>query len=705
MVGRQERYFGNILLYDYLSTKRAPVLLNRNLTRAFRIDRQILENSSDQDIRETDHPLRAVWEPPMWDALDEMVEQDRLKARFVLEVHGIKPMQTQDAVGFPERNEPARKARIVVRAKSSIRVTIFSPPSDVPCLSIPARDAILQATARQADRAVSVETDRFTITPELFDPPGKITESFRVNISINISTQNEAEELCSYFSPHPSLVQDPSTRLSATWENALSCPTGKTILPLRDWKGSLGFGLEVTMHRTMAGTDSILAMHNRQLRAQMQLSSLPTPPHRPETSQSPIKLRFLYANETVVRSGLICPHCQRRRFVDINDLRMHLDGWHEYFKYQTTKEGLEDDGPETWIFQSEISDHKAYRSEQRASARADEPFDIRIKPPPEPFNEHRYLDEGIDDYQRMSKVNKRYPISGATMGGSPSPAPPRRKPPDQIQSIPAREKRRHIVPEAPPGITFFRSCSRRPLKAGECISESDDETDDTWIKLRKSAEFNKDKQLSDAAKHFLKAYDGHMWEERLQSDIHVGDALTRFVREKSKWIWQEQVFDAFKEKVDELLQDGIISKEIHTHSLSTVESHKPPMATEANEISHRLAQLNVKPSSQESLSQDPPSTQPLQHKKTPNPKGKAKITSTGHLTPLTADSDGDMDMRDQTLTTDTEPPTPQSKSQRVVVVPYDLCLCGKDAQASNRDSPMVACSGMVRHLSFPLHTH
>jgi hypothetical protein len=716
MVGRQERFFGNILLYDYLSAKRAPVLLNRNLTRAFRTYRHLLEHDNYRESAENNHNLRHLWEPPSWDTLDEMVQRDRLRGSFILDIHGIKPIHAQSAGQLEEQSEPARKARVLLRAKSTIQAAVFPPSSDVPCISIPAQDATLQSVARDTNRAVSIDTARITISAEDMALQTKPNGAYKIHISINIASQVGAEELHSYLTSQSTSVQDLSTRISTTWENILHCPTGKTMLRLRDWKGKLSFGLEVTMWWAPVDVESILAAHNRQLREKLQPNSYPAAPILPELRQLPIKLLFVYANETIVRFGLVCPHesCQRRKPTDLEDLRMHLDTWHDYFEYRAISQGLDNNGVETWMFQTEVANHKAHRAEQRASARADEPFDIRIIPPPEPFDQRRYLDEGNDDFRRMSKVNKRSTTSEATVAVPPSIVLPKRKMPDQIQNRPVRERKRYPVPDAPPGITFFRSCSRRPLKTGECISESDDEVDDAWIKLRKSAEFNKAEQLSSPFKRFLKAFDNHMWGERLQSDVHAGDALTRFVREKCDWIWAEKVFEPFKEKIDELLQDDIISKQVHDSCLEIVSLRKPIMAEEANEISHRLAQLEVRCLSHNDSHADPPilgdssSREPTPssasavnvgrkvpgQRKLNKGKGKARVTDTGHLTPVTADSDGDMDMREMTLCTEAGVGIDQGQKTGVVL-PFDVCLCGEDAQDSRRTSPLIACNNMV----------
>jgi hypothetical protein len=723
MVRRQENFYGNILLYDYLSKKRAPVLLNRNLTRALRIHRHLSENNSSRGLVGDSHDLRPAWHPPLWDDLDDMVDHERSKGSFVLEIHGLQSLTGTSARRLSEHIEPVRKAQALVHAKCTVQVAVFSSFSDSLCISKPAQDATLQSTARQVGGTVAVETERINIDLKDFNhdiPQTGTSNAYKMNISINIKTQQDAEELYSHLASAPLYKRGPPTRLSTTWTNILECQTGKVVLPLRGWQeDSLELGLEVTMYWTSGPGESILTTHNRHLRASVgQPDACINPPTNPPTEKSTIKLIFIYATATYERSSLGCPHegCQRRRPTDIDDLRMHLDSWHDYFRYKVKKEDADVAGNETWVFKSEVSDHSAQRAEQRASARADEPFDIRMISPHEPFNQRQYLDEDNDEYRRRCKVSKQYtaPRAAVTVPMS-GLLPLIRKLPDQVQNRPVREKKRYAVPEAPAGITFFRSSSRRPLTTGECISESDDEVDDSWIKLRKSAEFDKEEYLTDTIKRFLKAYDSHMWDERLQSDVHVGDALVRFVREKCDWIWQESVFEPFTQKLDELFRDNIISKEVHNGCLEIVENARPDVTHEASGLSHRLAQLEVRPTSHEELYDDPPrlrntrspeltpSANLCSNKREGGPgqtrvdkgKGKARVTDTGHLTPITADSDGDLEMREATLATEVDFRVDKEKESSSTL-PHDLCVCGKDAQASTRKSPMIACANLVR---------
>jgi len=709
---RHDRFSGNILLYDYLSKKRAPVLLNRNLIRALRTHRRLLGRPNPQDSLEETPDLRADWKPPSWDALDEMVDLDGSKGCFVLDVHSIKPVNQPQQLESTE--PPAAKTRMLLQAKVVMKVSVYSPLSDHACVSVPPQDAILRGIAHPSDKSVSVDTERVIIDPKDFnlsDPQTETNDAFKMRISFDMDNPSDAEELYNHLNPATASSQDPSTRLYTIWRDILECPEGKAFLQLRDYGGPLKFELGVSMGWISEAGDSILATHNNRLRARAR-PEVPQP--FPVLSEPKIKLIFVYENETIIRYRLVCPHegCERRKSTSVDDLRMHLDGWHDYFEYKVVKQGLDDEGNDVWKFAADISDHRAHRADQRASAKADEPADSRIIAPLQPFDERAYLDRGDDSYRRTAKNNKRYtaPRAAVTVPVS-IPGPPRRKPPDEVQDIPTQVKKTYPVPKAPPGVTFFRAVSRRPLETGEYINESDDEVDDSWIRLRKWAEFTKEESLADTAKLFLKGFDAHMWEEQLQSDVHVGDSIVRFARQHRDWVWKENLFEPFKKKIDELLQDSIISQETHTGSLDIVEAARPVQAEEAPNISQRLANLEARQFSHDDLYDDPP---PLRTRRSQEPdsmtgsahgrsegsstqkpnkgKGKARVTDTGHLTPITADSDGDLEMREATMITEI---VRAEQEKDTKPLPYDLCLCGADAQASSRNSPLLACSSMV----------
>jgi hypothetical protein len=672
MIARRERFSGNILFYDYLAAKRAPTFLNRNLTRALAIHQHLLKNGSLREFAGDDHSSRVTWEPPSWDDLDDMMDHSNANGSFVLDIHGVQAAGKTE----PQRGKtPARKARMLWLAKGVLQVSVFRSKSNLPCFSLPAQDVTLKQMANDNDRALMVEADCIVIKPSGFNPAGILPgESYKVNISMTLDSLDDAVSVYQQFSTQAIDLNDCSTRFTASYEDILECPSSRAILPFRDYKTRLAFGLEVLMYWTKPKEMPILAVHDSTLRAMALPDSYPSPPPDPRSCRPSVKLMFVYANETIERTDFTCPHedCRQRKSKDIDDLRMHLDSWHDFFKYKAKFESRNARGQETWVFRCEVTDH---RSEQRASARADEPSDARIVAPSQPFNQARYLNEGNEDYQRMARLEKRHTLYRTTSAFRPTmhvPDPSRRKPSEIVADIPARERMRHPVPQAPAGITFIRAKSRRPLRTDEYISESDDEVEDTWIQLRRIAEFDKDQVVPDNVKQFLKVFDQYMWEEHLETDFYIGDTITRFARSKRAWIQQEGVFETFKQKLDELFRDQLISKKVHDSCQEVVIGQESKVGAEgASKLSQQLAKFGV-------------DTLPLDKR-----KGKAKVTETGNLTPITTDSDGDLEMRGAVLSKEHKDPHDKMDEG----APYDLCICGLDAQVARAQ---IDCSNMVR---------
>ncbi|KAH7371962.1 hypothetical protein BKA66DRAFT_423378 [Pyrenochaeta sp. MPI-SDFR-AT-0127] len=687
MSGRQDRFSGNILLYHYLSTKRNRIFLNRSITRALKVHKYILGNGSTHGFPGSDHESRSEWKLPSLDALDDMVEQEKSKGSFVLDVHGFKTLPTGKVLA---RNKIARKSRNLFSVQSTVQISIIAESSILPCNSPPPQKAIVKGVESDHGRRADAETDRIVIKPDdLSISPYRrslsLDTSYKMILSVNFSSQTDAENLYKHLG---SDAANPEihTRLSASFPNILECPTGTTILPLKDNKRRLDFGVEVSMHWIDTLAESILAAHNQQLKNSARPTSYPTPPLNVDDPK--YEITYVYANEVLKRFSLLCPHggCQKRKPADIDDLRMHLDSWHDYFRYQAIEEGVDDEGVMRWRFECEVADHKADR---RSSRRADEPFDVRITAPAQPFNQRRYLSEANDDYQKMSRLER------TAKHKMPKPAVvvplKRHRLPEEVQERPARKKKTFSVPKAPPGVTFFRACSRRPFKEGEDVSESDDDVECNWIDLRKIAEDNKNSNLSDSARGFLKIFDKFMQEENAQSHIHAGDALVRFARQKGACLWHDELLGEFTAKIEELTKDEVISEEIYAGCLRIVHSQKPTVQV-GNELSQRLAELDVTTSSVASSPSKERAGEAAKGAKSRKGKGKAKVTDTGHLTPITADSDGDIEMREAALNSllvvEAKPQAEQADA------PFGQCVCGVDALTCPGTSPIIACKGM-----------
>jgi hypothetical protein len=607
-----------------------------------------------------------------------MVEQERSRGSFVLEVHSIKS-QNQRNVRDEHDHEPARKVRGVMRIASSIKVSIIPSSPEFPSASPSVRkDVIIKGEDRASERRASVEMGDIKIPPEHLcsDSDNRtFDDSYLMMISVSFTDSIAAEELYAFMGLDTS---DVPTFLSTSYGNILKCPPGRFILPLKAASRPLGIGLEVCMYWHGTSGDSILEKSNRHLKSSVQSPrSYPTPPLEAEPR---FRLTFVYGNEKIERTKLICLHCTKpKTLASIQDLQMHLKAWHEYFDYEVINQSVDKNGVEHWLFKSEVADHKSAPN-QRASEHADEPSDVRVVAPQQPFDRDKFL-RGDNGYQQQARVEKNLKQAKTKVDVPATIVPKQRKHQNEVQARPQKSKKTYVIPKAPNGVTFFRSISKRPLKEGEEITESDDELDEDWMTLRKHAELDKE-EFSESATRFLKIFDDFLHEERLHSDFHAGDAIVRFARQHGARLWKEELMHEFTEKLNELLEDNIISSELHLGALDIANTQK----TTTDSFMKRLAELDVQ--------------HPLGHRAdiTPKPitdrkgKGKAIITETGNLTPITADSDGDVEMREVTMAeTGTmarvqgEPPDP----------PFDQCYCGQDATASPGASGIVACNSVV----------
>ncbi|KAI4923893.1 hypothetical protein J4E85_008050 [Alternaria conjuncta] len=706
MLERRDRFFGNIIFYDYLyKTKRLP-FLERNRKQ---VQQGHSHSQSEDQYSQTGPRFRSQWQPPSWDLLDDMISAEKSGGSFVLEVHSIRPLNAPESSQNGQSNDPARKVRNILRLTTSIKTSIVSSSTMPTCKNPPDQEATLRGFDR-SEKEASIEVEPIVIDRESwYTDPTKIDDHdiHMIMLSINFETHDNVKDLYDFMGVK---ISDASARLSTSYGNIFDVPQGRITLPLKAAGKQLGIGLEVSMHWIPLKRDSVLTSYNRHLKSSMQPpSSYPTPPLDMEPRY---KLTFVYGNDTVERSELMCPHCSKRKTTDIDDLKMHLISWHDYFDYQVFLEQVDEHGVEHWRFESEVANYRT-EQRQRASDNADEPYDVRVLAPPKPFDRRRFL-AGDNEFERAARLGKatRNARSKLAPSGQQVAPPPRiRKPPDQVQSRPEREKKKFIVPNPPKGITFFRSLSRRPLQPGEEISESDDELDEEWLYRWKHAEIDK-ANLSESARRFIKLFDDFMHEESLQSDIHVGDAIVRFARECGVRIWRENVVGEFTKKLDELLEEDIISKDVHSKALEIV-SDQETNYQGANELSQRLEQLDVQNQETSGRSARLGGYIRSAPKRDRKGKGKAKVPAfddsfdddladvlgdidrsyhralNGYLTPTTPDPDGDVDMSEAPPHIPEQPlDTPQDEDDDP---PYGLCYCGQDASATP-GSGIITCN-------------
>lgn len=685
MVGLRDRSAGNLLFYEYLATKRAPIFLTRNIRRYLEVDEHLRIHGHTEDFQGSDHGSRQDWEPPSLDMLDDMVARARLHGSFVLDLHRLVPMSKINAATVGSTRKRTNKTRVILQVKCKIHVTIVQ-QSKISQLqySSPGYEATLQGVDKNHDREISISMERIIISPDDFastrgslDPKQK----FRLVMSLNFTSQNDAKAVYSYMS----LMHTPATttRLEARHANILDLDLRRTTLRITDAANQSILGLDVSLGCLNTAKESILAAINPHTRTGHH-RRLRKPPDKPQR----YRVTYVWPNDggkEIVVPGLSCfQHTMEEK--DHIYLQMHLFSMHPHHRYIFHDEGIDSQGVHQYTIECPLDD---CTTDERASDRADDPRDVIVVAPDEPCDPEKIL-QGDDRWLRLARQPKRIKQKGSktvTTVHAILPAEPRRKLPHEVPARTAKQRKTYVVPKAPAGVTFFRSITKRPLKAGEEVSESDDEMDEEWLRLRKYAEIEKE-PVSGQAKLFLKEFDIFIRDENLESDLHLGDALVRFSREKGPWFWTATgVFEEFQVKLDQLLQDDLISHEVHTGCIKIVNSHKPP--DQAHELSQKLTELNVHTATAASPTPPPTHDRTTRHKRR---KGKAVITHNGQLTPLTADSDGDVMMRETTLQTNLQPHPHPTQEDEDADPPYDMCYCGQDALSSSNTAATMACS-------------
>jgi len=92
------------------------------------------------------------------------------------------------------------------------------------------------------------------------------------------------------------------------------------------------------------------------------------------------------------------------------------------------------------------------------------------------------------------------------------------------------------VPAAPPGVTFFKTTSKRILREGELTPESDDEVLEEPLRRQHHQILAEHRDLNADELEFLRRYDDHFMKERITGERYVSGAVSRFVHKHRSWL-------------------------------------------------------------------------------------------------------------------------------------------------------------------------
>jgi hypothetical protein len=427
-----------------------------------------------------------------------------------------------------------------------------------------------------------------------------------LSLAIDCFNSEDASQLLSVIDPDTSsdtVLSPAQAQLRAHWKRLSAYPIS-TMSSLRhyhhDPKGlstclntkEVGYLLraEISWSPVTKSSGGPLAMCNHIMR----VSGAKTR-HQPSTTthhSQPCRITYVFNGgpaepRSIIRVKFSCVFCpDRQPHSTFDRLHFHYLSFHDHFTFKVHKSAATDYDSVTRTVFIEL----AKPEYERASDNVCDEREIAWIKPETPFDLQQYLSKGgsnawasgkqlhLKTFPKtvqpsyMSKGVARPKISFANGQAALTPADrqPNVGPPEGVKDIPSRKRKRYLVPTIP-NVTIFRAESKREVKPGEGLSESDAEPDDTWLRTKHGVEDFP--QLTGAAREFAGLFDGHLLQDepRNLANVHVCEAVVRFVRRFSVQLRQPHLLQELKRKLDELMDMDLISGEYAVYCLALVE--------------------------------------------------------------------------------------------------------------------------------------
>lgn len=469
----------------------------------------------------------------------------------------------------------------------------------------------------------SIETEPFIVkenqmlTNQLANPitnsgrRWKTTRQPQIVLSLFIDCFNseDASQLLSVIDPDSTLetpLSPARAQLRAHWKRLSACPSTYSALrryrhelkdqPTRADIKELDYLLRADISwdpvTKLSGTPLAICNHV------MQMSEPKTQIRLPRTTRHPQTCRITYifdggpiGSRSLMNTELSCVFCPDRLLHPTFDrLHFHYLSFHDHFTFRVHKPAAASPDSVTRTVLVELAVPKP----ERASDNVCDEREMAWIKPKTPFDLQQYLLEGgynawasgkrlpLKTFPKTAKPSsmlkgvartKDLPTNGQSTL-MPSDRQPRAEPPGAVKEIPSRKRKRYRVPNIP-GVNIFRAESKREVKPGEELSESDAEPDDSWLQTKHRVEDCP--QLTGAAREFAVLFDGHLLQDepRNLANVHISGAVVRFVRKLAVQLRQPRLRQELKLKLDELMEMNLISEEYVVYCLAlTVEGEQ-----------------------------------------------------------------------------------------------------------------------------------
>ncbi|KAI9846183.1 MAG: hypothetical protein M1837_004297 [Sclerophora amabilis] len=133
---------------------------------------------------------------------------------------------------------------------------------------------------------------------------------------------------------------------------------------------------------------------------------------------------------------------------------------------------------------------------------------------------------------------------------------------ENTANLPLRTRKRFTVPAPPPAGSYFRTLTKRALRQGELLSESDEDVDESWLKQKHIETIDDFSDVTVSEKKFIKKWDAFLFEEGIPSDKFVREALFRFTRANKQWLQKDDMSVEFSKFATKYVLYGIIDASV-----------------------------------------------------------------------------------------------------------------------------------------------
>lgn len=539
-------------------------------------------SSADSEYVEEDGAQEPPWQPPTALVLNALANSNSQKPLEV-QLRALIPVAKPQSSARPDPRRRTKASRTRVTIELQLLEKVGTVQHVLYCKV--ERGIMWLNPFPEDDEPVSVEMESMLVPKEAFDRPGRSKDLYErlLTLRLRIYTLYKAESIRLLSTVAPDIgTRHQSGKVHVLWTKLPKCPRPKQLIPLQYYvHGATRRELPYLADLWMRWRDSDLSLleiyrKQRVLAGSMYERNLPDPDY-----QMDVLVDYVFDNSRTVRAlsdhCAICGYatftvCGLKTFQSFDQLVFHLKTYHIRMRFDVDEQ--EKKYMTTPLVSIKIT--LASEADEPLLGRAGNPeADIHWFAPAEPFRLKDYID-GNTDWLKWGNLKRERSCEGGANGALSDAGAMEFDESARLERIPnhedipdlsSPEQRKFQVPKAPAGRRFFRRDSKRPLEEGEWVDESDEEIDEQWLSVRR--EITREPDIPEEIRAFRRLFDDYLGCEKLGSDVHLADALFRFVRSHKSDI-RDSLAREFERKMTELAEDRIISNSVKTACVGLV---------------------------------------------------------------------------------------------------------------------------------------